>query len=415
MAANEKDAREAASCLQKLQAAKTQEAAAQVALDEAIQALAQSNDKLNTSIEAKVAEKRRCFDTKRATAEGLYQVERTKLETELKNALASLKTKRDQERSRLWMEEERQIQEQAQTARESTAKEREPLQEAVKSAQRARDLLQIEVRSQQSTLQIYMPHTETSMASSLNQQKPSQPAKTEEPRGGTSCNLGCSCPWLLTTGKCKFFHTQREKDAVDESRKEWLTSKALVWPEKFGKWRKQMLPEMIFGEHSIEAQEKWKAFRIKMQRGCKISVQNRSCSSRERKRSRNRSRSRSRSREREEKRSRSKERGYDREHISTSKRRTTGSSEKRPQRSPNRKQANKQVGKPKVQVVKADSAKAKPEATTEKAESNGTDTPSPPPEEITTSPKTLATDRAAEASNSKVFEACGVSETDGEE
>ena len=176
-----------------------------------------------------------------------------------------------------------------------------------------------------------------------------------------------------------------------------------------------MLPERIVGGHSIEVQEKWKAFRIKMQRGCKISVQNRSCSSRERKRSRDRSRSRSRSREREEKRSRSKERGYDREHISTSKRRTTGSSEKRPQRSPNRKQANKQVGKPKVQVVKADSAKAKPEATTEKAESNGTDTPSPPPEEITTSPKTLATDRAAEASNSKVFAACDIPEMDGEE
>ena len=50
MAANEKDAREAASCLQKLQAAKTQEAAAQVALDEAIQALAQSDDELNKGI-----------------------------------------------------------------------------------------------------------------------------------------------------------------------------------------------------------------------------------------------------------------------------------------------------------------------------------------------------------------------------
>jgi hypothetical protein len=105
MAANEKDAREAASCLQKLRAAKTQEAAAQVALDEAIQALAQSDDELNKGISAEVAKTRRCFDTKRATAEGLYQVERTKLETELKNALASLKTKRDQERSRLWMEE----------------------------------------------------------------------------------------------------------------------------------------------------------------------------------------------------------------------------------------------------------------------------------------------------------------------
>ena len=66
-------------------------------------------------------------------------------------------------------------------------------------------------------------------------------------------------------------------------------------------------------------------------------------------------------------------------------------------------------------MVKADSAKAKPEATTEKAESNGTDTPSPPPEEITTSQKTLATDRAAEASNSKVFAACDIPEMDGEE
>ena len=71
--------------------------------------------------------------------------------------------------------------------------------------------------------------------------------------------------------------------------------------------------------------------------------------------------------------------------------------------------------KHKVRVVKTNGAKAKPEATTEEAESNWKDTPSPSPEESTTSPKTLATDRAAEASNSKVFAACGVSETDGEE
>lgn len=114
-----------------------------------------------------LAEKRRYYDSQRAT-----------------NVLASLKAKLDQERSRLWMEEEREIQEQTQTARGNAADEREPLQEAVRLAQRVRGLLQIEVQSQQSTLRIYMPHTE----------KPSQPAKTEEPRGETGCNLGCSCP-----------------------------------------------------------------------------------------------------------------------------------------------------------------------------------------------------------------------------
>ena len=71
--------------------------------------------------------------------------------------------------------------------------------------------------------------------------------------------------------------------------------------------------------------------------------------------------------------------------------------------------------KHKVQAVKTNGAKAKPEATTKEAESNWKDTPSPSPEESTTSPKTLATDRAAEASSNKVLAACGVFEPDLEE
>ena len=47
MAANALDAKDAASCLEKLQAVKTQEAAAQVVLEEAIRALAQSNERLD--------------------------------------------------------------------------------------------------------------------------------------------------------------------------------------------------------------------------------------------------------------------------------------------------------------------------------------------------------------------------------
>ena len=237
----------------------------ETAYNSKIRAFTQVKEKVQGLKRIKTEAIQRRADEERKLLKERYSSKVRTEEMKHESVISRIKSELEVEMKALCRQKQQEIQKATTTIDNDCHDEIHQAQEAANEARKKSEENRLEARFLKDVITIKLglqnPLVDNSIEEQAKKEDKAEPEKTAPRTTSKPCDFRNRCPWLLTTGECRFNHRSSDKVFVDEFREKWLhEEKTLNWPKVFGRLRLNMLPTMITGEHDESTQEKWRDF-----------------------------------------------------------------------------------------------------------------------------------------------------------